>query len=226
MFYLETNLRLYLEKMFRLLLRFAFHLFYNPFAFTYDFVSAFVSRGQWRNWTRASLPYIVGTRVLEIPSGTGNLLLDLCAAGYNAIGVDLSAAMLNITRTKFQRQHLRAPILRARVQALPFPDATFNSITMTFPPGFAYDPRAFAELGRVLVSEGRLIWVDAARLQPRDWWSRALNWALDVVGGSGLPFETFVRAMLVDTLWQVEVKRVVDATSVVTVVIATKRRQV
>lgn len=209
--------------MFRFLLRFAFHLFYNPFAFTYDFVSALVSRGQWRNWTRAALPHIVGTRVLEIPSGTGNLLLDLRAAGYNAIGVDVSAAMLNITRRKFQRQGAAAPILRAWVQALPFPDGTFDSITMTFPPGFAYDPRAWAELARVLVDEGRLIWVDAARLLPRDGWSRVLNWALDVVGKSGVPFETFVRAMLVDTVWQVEVKRVMDETSVLTVVIATKR---
>lgn len=216
----------YLKKMFRFLLRLAFHLFYNPFAFTYDWVSAIVSRGQWRNWTRAALPHIVGTRVLEIPSGTGNLLLDLHAAGYHAIGVDLSAAMLNITRAKFCHQRAIAPILRARVQALPFANNTFDSITMTFPPGFAYDPRAFAELARVLVDEGRLIWVDAARLLPRDGWSRVLNWALDVVGGSGIPFETFVRAMLAESKWQVEVKRVTDATSVVTVVIATKRRSV
>lgn len=210
--------------MFRLFLRFAFYLFYNPFAFTYDFVSALVSRGQWRNWTRAALPHIIGTRVLEIPAGTGNLLLDLCAAGYNAIGVDLSATMLSITRRKFQRQRASAPLVRARVQALPFPDHTFDSITMTFPPGFAYDPRAFAELARVLVDEGRLIWVDAARLWPHDTWSRALNWALDVVGGSRAPFETLVHAILDQSVWQVQVQRVTDATSVVTVVIATKRR--
>jgi ubiquinone/menaquinone biosynthesis C-methylase UbiE len=209
--------------MLRVFLRFAFHLFYNPFAFTYDWVSAFVSRGKWRAWTRAALPHLTGTRVLEIPSGTGNLLLDLRAAGYAAVGVDLSAAMLNITRAKFRRQRTSAPLVRARVQALPFGDATFDSVTMTFPPGFAHDPRAFAELARVLKDGGRLIWVDAARLLPRDAWSRALNWALNVVGGSGIAFETFARAMLADTIWQVEVKRVTDEASIVSVVIATRR---
>jgi ubiquinone/menaquinone biosynthesis C-methylase UbiE len=209
--------------MLRILLRFAFHLFYNPFAFTYDWVSALVSRGQWRIWTRASLPHVVGTRVLEVPSGTGNLLLDLRAAGYRAVGVDLSAAMLNITRAKLRRHATTAPLVRARVQALPFPAATFDSITMTFPPGLAHDPRAFAELARVLVNNGRLIWVDAARLLPRDAWSRFLNWSLNVVGGNGVPFETFARAMLADPVWQVQVQRVVNETSVVMVVIATRR---
>src|SRR5450756_83093 len=89
------------------LLRFAFGLFYNQFAFTYDFVSALVSRGRWRAWTRAAVPRIHGTRVLEVPCGTGNLLLDLRATGYAPIGVDLSAAMLNITHGKLRRNGVR-----------------------------------------------------------------------------------------------------------------------
>jgi ubiquinone/menaquinone biosynthesis C-methylase UbiE len=205
-------------------LRFAFHLFYNPFAFTYDFVSALVSRGQWRAWTRAAMPYLVGTRVLEIPSGTGNLLLDLRAAGYAAMGVDLSAAMLNITRAKFRRVNTPAPILRARVQALPFPNRAFDSITMTFPPGFVRDPRAFAELARVLADEGRLIWIDAARLLPRDGISHALNRALDAVGGSGVPFEEFACEMLARAGFESKVERVQNDASVVSVVIATRRQ--
>ncbi|MCI0475347.1 MAG: methyltransferase domain-containing protein [Anaerolineales bacterium] len=205
-------------------LRLAFYLFYSQFAFTYDFVSAFVSRGQWRAWTRAALPYLVGTRVLEIPAGTGNLLLDLRAAGYAAIGADLSAAMLNITRAKFRHDSSAAKILRARVQALPFPNRAFDSITMTFPPGFVRDPRAFAELARVLADEGRLIWVDAARLLPRDGVSRALNVALDAVGGSGISFEDFARAMLARAGFESQVDRVQDDASIVSVVIATRRR--
>jgi len=223
-------------------LRFAFHLFYNSFAFTYDLVSAIVSRGHWRAWTRAALPHIVGARVLEIPCGTGNLLLDLRAAGYAPIGVDLSAAMLNITRGKFQRaahperhpersvaeskeaKSKDAPILRARVQALPFSNRVFDSITMTFPPGFARDPRAFAELRRVLDDGGRLIWVDAARLLPRDGMSRLLNAALDAVGGSGAPFEDFAHEILARAGFASKIERVQDDTSVVIVIVATKEQ--
>ena len=203
-------------------LRLAFHLFYNSFAFTYDLVSAIVSRGQWRAWTRAALPHIVGARVLEIPCGTGNLLLDLRAAGYAPIGVDLSAAMLNITRGKFRRAPVDAKILRVRAQVLPFPNRAFDSITMTFPPGFARDPRAFAELHRVLDDGGRLIWVDAGRLLPRDGISRLLNAALDAVGGSGIAFEDFACEMLARAGFASKIERVQDDTSVVIVVIAVK----
>ncbi|MBM3131052.1 MAG: class I SAM-dependent methyltransferase [Chloroflexi bacterium] len=206
-------------------LRFAFHLFYNPFAFTYDFVSALVSRGQWRTWTRAAIPYVAGSRVLDIPSGTGNLLLDLRAAGYAAIGADVSAAMLNLTRAKFRRERLAAQILRARVQSLPFPAGAFDSITLTFPPGFVRDPRAFAELARVLAEGGRLIWVDAARLLPRDAPSRALNAALDAVGGSGAPFEVFARAALTRAGFQVQIEYVRDERSSVPVALGTKVRR-
>jgi ubiquinone/menaquinone biosynthesis C-methylase UbiE len=203
-------------------LRFAFYLFYNPFAFTYDLVSVIVSRGHWRAWTRAALPYIVGARVLELPCGTGNLLLDLRAAGYAPLGVDLSAAMLNITRGKFRRTRANAPILRARVQALPFPNRAFDSITMTFPPGFARDPRTFAELHRVLDDGGRLVWVDAARLLPRDGVSRALNAALDAVGGSGAPFDGFAREILTRAGFASKVEKMQDQTSTVIIIIATK----
>ncbi len=212
-------MRLYLT-----FLRIAFHLFYNSFAFTYDLVSAIVSRGHWRGWTRAVLPHIVGARVLEIPCGTGNLLLDLRAVGYAPIGVDLSAAMLDITRGKFRRARANAPILCARVQALPFPNRAFDSITLTFPPGFARDPRAFAELRRVLDDGGRLIWVDAARLLPRDGVSRLLNVALDAVGGSGISFEDFAREMLACAGFASKIERVQDDASVVIVVIATKEQ--
>jgi ubiquinone/menaquinone biosynthesis C-methylase UbiE len=212
-------------------LRWAFRLFYNPFAFTYDWVSALVSRGHWRAWTRAAIPQIVGSRVLEIPCGTGNLWLDLCAAGYVTIGVDLSSAMLNIAQKKFRRaarsegnaaESKSASLLRARAQRLPFPSCAFDSITMTFPPGFAGDPQVFTELRRVLVEGGRLIWVDAARLLPRDWLSRALNAALDAVGGGGAPFQDFATQILTHAGFQVQVDIVKDEASVVTVVTGTR----
>ena len=209
----------------RSLLRFAFHLFYNPFAFTYDFVSAVVSRGHWRAWTRAALPLIVGTRVLEIPCGTGNLLLDLFEAGYQPIGVDLSAAMLGIASRKLRHvgAHSRAPLMCARVQELPFLSAAFDSIVMTFPPGFVFDPPALAELHRVLDDHGRLIWVDAGRLFARGAWSRALNRALDAVGGEG-GFERVAAQVLSHAGFECKVETVRDDASTVKIAIANKRR--
>jgi ubiquinone/menaquinone biosynthesis C-methylase UbiE len=207
----------------RPLLRFAFHLFYNPFAFTYDFVSALVSRGHWRDWTRAALPHLVGRRVLEIPCGTGNLLVDLIAAGFQPIGVDLSPNMLRISQSKLRSVGAlhATPLLRARAQALPFASQAFDSITMTFPPGFVFDSHALAELRRVLADRGRLVWVDGGRLQPIDLWSRALNWALDATSGEG-DFGRVAAATMARAGFASRVETVRDEASIVQVVIATK----
>lgn len=207
----------------RAFLRFAFHHFYNTFAFTYDSVSAIVSRGHWREWTCAAIPHIVGKRVLEMPCGTGNLLLDLRAAGYITIGVDLSLAMLSLTQNKLQRAGLNAPLFRARAQALPFAAGSFDSITMTFPPEFVYDPKALAEMRRVLRGDGRLIWVDGGRLLPCDVWSRLLNSALVVVDGSAMPISKFVCDVLAPVGFAVSIDIVRDETSQVMVIVATKR---
>ncbi len=204
------------------LLRFAFRLFYNPFAFTYDWVSAFVSRGRWRAWTRASIPRVAGPRVLEVAFGTGALLLDLCAAGYAPVGIDLSPSMIRITSGKLRQANARAKILRTRVQALPFPNGAFDTVVMTFPPGFTFDPQALAEMRRVLDDRGRLLWVDAGRLLPRDLTSRLLNRAFDAVGGEG-HFETVARELFQRAGFESKIEWVRDDTSVVAVVTALKR---
>ncbi len=165
-------------------LRYAFHLFYNRFAFTYDAVSAIVSLGHWRAWTRTAIPRITGSRVLEVPCGTGNLLLDLIAAGYAPVAVDLSPSMLRIARGKLQGAYKATRLVRASVQALPFQAQAFDSIVMTFPPGFVREPQTWAELNRVLDDRGRLIWVDAARLLPHGWASRLVQGFVSLVEGT------------------------------------------
>ena len=213
------------RKLWLAFLRFAFHHFYNTFAFTYDFVSAIVSRGHWRAWTRAAIPRIVGTRILEIPCGTGNLMIDLCAADYAPIGVDLSLSMLRITQRKIRLEGaLNITSLRARAQTLPFPDRSFDSIVMTFPPGFIYDPHVLAEIHRLLTDDGRLIWVDEGRLLPRDFYSRLLNRAFDAVGGD----ENFSRGaneLLARAGFDAKIETVRDDASVVMVAVAEKVRQ-
>ncbi len=210
-----------LRRFARPLLRFAFHLFYNPFAFTYDIVSALVSRGRWRVWTRQAIPRIGGPRVLEVPCGTGNLELDLAGAGYRPVAVDLSPSMLNITRRKLLRAGLDLRLLRARVQALPFAASSFDTVIMTFPPEFVSDPHTFDEVRRVLSDQGCLVWVDAGRLLPRDFWSRFLNEALNAVGGEW-HFESMARQILKQAGFDFKIEWVQDDASQVAVVTARK----
>src|SRR5258708_31450629 len=91
------------------LVHFGFRLLYNEMAFTYDSVSWIVSMGEWRSWQRAALKHLnvgPGTRVLELAHGTGNLQIDLHAAGLNPIGLDFSPYMGRIARDKLTRHRV------------------------------------------------------------------------------------------------------------------------
>lgn len=162
--------------------RFAFHQFYNRFAFTYDTVSAVVSRGEWRAWTRAALPFVRGTRVLEIAFGTGNLQLDLYAAGCAPVGIDLSPYMHAITSKKLWTRNISPRLACADACALPFPSDYFSTVVMTFPPGFVLHPAAMREMHRVLEYKGVLVWVDEAEMDASDLWGRLINRAFQITG--------------------------------------------
>ena len=168
----------------RRLVRWGLNQLYTRFAFAYDRVSRIVSRGEWREWTRAAIPFIRGTRILEIAFGTGNLHLDMYDAGCAPIGIDLSPNMHALTQAKFRAAGRALPsLVRARVQQLCFDDASFSSLVMTFPPGFVYDPDAMRELWRVLEPDGVLLWVDAPLIHPRDIVGRVLHWLFVSTGG-------------------------------------------
>src|SRR5436305_15302443 len=89
------------------LLHLAFTLLYHQFAWAYDLVSGTFFHGQWRAWQRlalARLGGLPGREVLELGFGTGDLQLDLRAAGWAPVGIDLSAAMLHQARRKGRRR--------------------------------------------------------------------------------------------------------------------------
>ena len=165
-------------------LRLFFRLLYNEFAWSYDFVSRAVSIGQWRSWQRAALPSLRGRRVLEIAHGTGDMLLDLAALGFEATGIDLSARMGRIARRKLASRALTVPLARARVQALPFAGATFPSVLSNFPAEFIMEPAAIAEFYRVLQPGGAFVCIPAARITGVGLMDRWARWLFQVTGQS------------------------------------------
>lgn len=153
------------------LYRWACHRLYNEFAWTYDWVSWLVSLGHWWGWRKAALDYLVGSRVLEVGFGTGDLLIEMARQGWDVYGLDLSPAMHRITARKMRRCGIWTPRVRGLIQAMPFPDGTFNSIVSTFPAEFIIQPPAWHEFGRVLAPGGRVV-VTGISLCTDNWFLR------------------------------------------------------
>jgi ubiquinone/menaquinone biosynthesis C-methylase UbiE len=172
-------------RLWRALVRFGFRLLYNEMAFTYDLVSRVVSLGEWPCWQRAALRYLPdapGTRVLELAFGTGSFHADMLAHGLQPVGIDLSAAMVRIARGKLSRKELPVRLLRGRVQALPFADASFPAVVSTFPTDFIVEPVTLAEVRRVLIPGGRLVVVINGAFTRRSAATAALDVAYRATG--------------------------------------------
>jgi ubiquinone/menaquinone biosynthesis C-methylase UbiE len=168
--------------MWKRFVRFGFRLLYHELAWAYDFVSWMVSFGQWKTWCRSALKYVQGRRVLELAHGPGHLLIALKQAGYDAIGIDLSAAMSRQAMRRLRRARMNAPLVRCCAQALPFRADSFDSVVSTFPTDYMYDPATLREAARVTHERGRWVIVASARLAGRTPHERLVEWLYRITG--------------------------------------------
>jgi ubiquinone/menaquinone biosynthesis C-methylase UbiE len=175
-----------MRAIWRLLVVFGFRLLYNELAWLYDPVSWLVSLGHWRQWQRTALAYLPRQgRVLEVGFGPGHLLVDLAAAGYQPVGLDLSRAMLRQARRRLRRQGLPLALCRGRAGALPYATQAFDAVVLTFPAPFVYDREWIRHLARVLRPAGRLVVVEQAWFTRRDPLARGLEWLYRITGQRG-----------------------------------------
>lgn len=135
-------------------MRFFFNLLYHPFAFAYDLVAWVVSFGRWKDWVFSILPYLQGTRILELGHGPGHLQRLLLDRGIFAIAIDKSMQMGRLAKRRLGASHQLA---RSISQSLPFSNESFDCIVATFPTEYIYEPRTLAEVKRVLCSGGRIV---------------------------------------------------------------------
>jgi ubiquinone/menaquinone biosynthesis C-methylase UbiE len=117
--------------------------------------------------------------VLEVAIGTGRNL-PYYTEGVRLTGVDISPAMLEIACRRASELGLEVDLREADAQALPFPDASFDTVVCTLSLcNIPDDRKAVAEMKRVLSPGGRLLLLDHVRSSSR--LARVLQRALEVV---------------------------------------------
>lgn len=136
--------------------------------YLYRFASTVPFAGQWRVWQRLVLPRLRGHDVLELGCGLGDLLADMMSAGYQCRAVERSPQMVAAARETLQRRNVgtNSTVIQGSAQALPFGDASFDTVVSTFPSEYIYESDTIAEVFRVLRPGGRLIVVEGANLLP------------------------------------------------------------
>ena len=123
---------------------------FAPLGPSYDRVGAALSFGQdplWRRFLVSRLPKDRG-HVLDVATGTGLVAAELRRTGFHVTGLDQSAEMLARARQRFGDG---VALVEASAEQLPFDEATFEHLTVTYLLRYVTDPgTTLRELARVV----------------------------------------------------------------------------
>jgi demethylmenaquinone methyltransferase/2-methoxy-6-polyprenyl-1,4-benzoquinol methylase len=130
----------------------------------YDWICGVMSFGSGALYRRQALQRLgvkPGMSVLDVATGTGLVAREVAnlAGGSGVIGLDPSRGMLEQAR-----RTVTAPLVQARGEALPFPDARFDALSMGYALRHVSDLHAaFREYHRVLRPGGRVLILEISR---------------------------------------------------------------
>lgn len=128
----------------------------------YDLLNRLCSLGTDQGWRRKVIR-LVGKEpvddLLDVATGTADLALLGSKVARNVTGADISAGMLAQGRTKVEKAGLsdRINLVQSDAASLPFPDNSFDAVTVAFGVRNFEDLRqGITGMARVLRPEGRL----------------------------------------------------------------------
>ncbi len=139
---------------------------FDRIAHRYDLLNRLLSFRQdvaWRKLLVKLLPDRPNLHVLDLATGTGDVLLSLCKGRKTverAVGIDMSGKMLAIGKDKIAVQGLahKAAMARGDATRLGVDDATFDAVTIAFGIRNVIDVDAgLREMNRILKPGGRAL---------------------------------------------------------------------
>jgi demethylmenaquinone methyltransferase/2-methoxy-6-polyprenyl-1,4-benzoquinol methylase len=149
---------------------------FSTIADRYDFITRFLSYGQDRRWKQRLIALAAlrrDDRVLDLASGTGDILFAAVPHVQRAVGLYITHRMLVLARgaslvrlagAGLPSPATRVALIQGDMMALPFGDGEFTVVTTGY--GLRNVPRleeAIAEIRRVLAPGGRLLSLDFNR---------------------------------------------------------------
>lgn len=132
----------------------------------YDFLNRLLSFGIDRRWRKKAVQEIhrsPSAKILDIATGTGDVALEIAKQMPSSIsitGIDFSGEMIALAREKVEARELspRISFTVAPCEEIPFPEATFDAITIAFGIRNVIDRNlGLQEMHRVLKSGGQVI---------------------------------------------------------------------
>lgn len=139
---------------------------FDRIAHRYDLLNRLLSFRQdvaWRKRVARLLPDRPNLRVLDLATGTGDVLLSLYRTSgrvRSGVGVDMAGKMLAIGRQKIAAQNLghELRMVRGDAMTIAFSNASFDAVTIAFGIRNVLDvPEALREMRRILAPGGRAL---------------------------------------------------------------------
>ena len=139
---------------------------FDSVADSYDLMNVAMSLGVHRLWKRFAVEQTgarPGQRVLDLAGGTGDLaarLARLVGPGGEVVIGDINASMLQVGRERLLDRGIAANVrfVQADAESLPFPDHSFDCITIAFGLRNVTDKqKALQSMFRTLKPGGRLL---------------------------------------------------------------------
>ena len=156
---------------------------FDSVASKYDVMNDAMSGGLHRIWKRFAVDQLQlrkGERVLDLASGTGDLIR-LMQPQVGVTGMvlhtDINAAMLAEGRNALLDHGVMTPTTQCNAEALPFADRSFDAVTIAFGlRNVTHKDLALSEMHRVIKIGGRALVLEFSRPNPLlkvpyDWYS-------------------------------------------------------
>jgi len=138
---------------------------FSRLAWRYDLINDLMSLGMHRRWKRQTVDLALAgssrARVLDLCCGSGDLCFLAGDRGAGSVtGADFTLPMLAVARRRASGAS-RSRFVQADALALPFADASFDVVTISYGlRNIADIARALAEMRRVLAPGGRAVVLD------------------------------------------------------------------